>query len=160
MVAQSFVWRSTEDSIVLDSVEALSADLPVAELFEAAAQAVVGRMGIASVLVGGSHYGVTKRIARKGAQIKTPEPMFKLGYSDARCGCRVVAVANQDPTRELTPLPASDAVAAQGVNELMEGSDVFCEHCDAEVHPAAEICPACGQDISEWVEEDEWQEAA
>jgi uncharacterized OB-fold protein len=40
------------------------------------------------------------------------------------------------------------------VNELMEGSDVFCEYCNAEVHPDCEICPSCGANISEWVEEE------
>jgi uncharacterized OB-fold protein len=40
-------------------------------------------------------------------------------------------------------------------NELMEGSGVFCEFCEAEVHPDCEICPSCGQDIAEWVDEEE-----
>jgi uncharacterized OB-fold protein len=36
-------------------------------------------------------------------------------------------------------------------NVLLEGSGVFCEHCEAEVHPEAEVCPECSENIAEWV---------
>jgi uncharacterized OB-fold protein len=41
------------------------------------------------------------------------------------------------------------------INELLEGSGVFCEYCNAEVHPDCEICPSCGHNISEWIDDDE-----
>lgn len=164
MVAQSFVWRSENDDLVLDSVEAKGGfrnNDSVAGLFKLAAESVVGRLGIQRVLVPAEcNYGLTRLVAdMAGELVPTPTPIT--AYTDAGDRCRVLAENGKPLT--LTPESVGvcdlSVVAANNeedpVNVLMDGSGVFCEFCDAEVHPDAEVCPVCGNDISEWVDEDE-----
>jgi hypothetical protein len=169
MVAQAFVWRSVDGTdVVFDSIEALrNADVSVVvEAFAAAAQQIVGRFGIRRVLIPTScGYGFTSEVKMAKAidldEVKTPKTAFPLSYSDAGSHCVVLAVASKkDGIRLKKPMPSPEAAVQsdEAVNVLQEDSGVFCEHCDAEVHPAAEICPVCGEDISEWVE-DEAEEA-
>jgi len=160
MVAQAFVWVSTEGDLVLDSVEALRGQdyEKLASMFEAAARQSLGQFGLRRALVGNASYGCTDNVAPEGRWVETPNPVQGgFGYSDAKGGCRVVAEA------AITDTPVVDVVAVEAapeapaavlaVNALLEDSGVFCEHCEAEVHPLCEICPSCGQDISEWVDE-------
>lgn len=163
MVAQTFAWRGEDGSLVFDSIEALrninkDAVLP---LFAQAAEQLLGKLGVTWVLVGNTNYGITEEFSTlyARASVRTPAPMVKLGYSDASHGCKVVCEAitmppidGEEPDPVVDYGPALNCVQdIAAVNELMEDSDVFCEHCDTEVHPACQICPSCGQDISEWV---------
>jgi hypothetical protein len=164
MVAQSFVWRSEDGrAIVLDSVEALASREALAEIFRVAAQAVVGKMGVEKVYVGDNGYGVSSMVSNSKDE-PAPKCAFHLSYTDAsyvRLVCEV---------KEALPVPGTalrqamakaiadtqeEQPAPSPVNELLEGSDVFCEFCDAEVHPDCQICPSCGADISEWVGQEE-----
>ena len=153
MVAQAFVWRSKDDKLVLDSVEALAGHQreEVAELFATAALSAVGRLGIRSVSVGITSYGMTTMMKKfqLGKDKKKPECIFKLGYSDANAGVyRITEKISAVQRSEDLPKASQSQTAC---NELSNDSGVFCEHCDAEVHPDAEICPACGMNIAEWV---------
>jgi hypothetical protein len=164
MVAQSFVWRSKAgNAIVLDSIEALARRQAIADIFLTAAKVVVGEMGIRKVYVGSTSYGVSDMLSNTSA-VNAPECAFSLSYTDAR-SVRLVCEVNDEnrpaPGKVLRKAMAQAVAEAQQqqtalgpVNELMEGSDVFCEYCNAEVHPDCEICPSCGANISEWVEEE------
>ena len=157
MVAQTFAWRATDGSLVFDSIEALrdvnrTAVLP---LFSQCADAVLGRLGVTRVLVGVTNYGITNEfydLYAESKTVRTPDCMTHLGYSDAKAGCKVVCEAKQgaEPVVNFEYPEGADHQAA--VNQFMEGSGVFCEYCDAEVHPACEICPDCGNNISKWVD--------
>lgn len=156
VVAQAFVWVSTEGDLVLDSVEALGGQDAgkLASLFERAARRALGVLGVRRVLIGDTHYGCSPRVAPGGPRVATPTPALgDFGYSDARGGCRVVA-EGQD--MDVLPMPtgvdAGGSCRSPAINALLEDSGVFCEWCEAEVHPLAETCPCCGRDISEWVE--------
>lgn len=157
MVAQTFAWRAMDGSLVFDSIEALrdvnrTAVLP---LFSQCADAVLGRLGVIRVLVGVTNYGITSEfydLYAESKTVRTPDCMTHLGYSDARAGCKVVCKAKQGGEPVVIFEYPEGAVHQTAVNQLMQGSDVFCEHCGAEVHPACEICPNCELDISEWVD--------
>lgn len=164
IVAQAFCWVSNEGDLVLDSVEALGGqDTEVlARLFQAGAEQVLGKqvlgkLSVRRVLVGNTHYGASQAIAPAGARVSTPRPMFgDFGYTDAQNGCRVVAEDAEAgiPDAFVAAVVKVEATPeAVPVNALLEGSGVYCEHCESEVHPLCEVCPACGQDISEWVDE-------
>jgi len=165
MVAQAFVWRSADGSaIVLDSVEALAARQAIADIFVKAAHAVLGRLGVARVYVGDNRYGVSPLLAPDAPAEKAPDPAFRLLYTDAH-RVRLVCEERGGPGGCLPEAMAKAIAEAQRpaagygpVNELAEGSGVFCEHCGAEVHPDCEICPSCGANIAEWVD-DEAEEA-
>lgn len=162
MVAQTFAWRSEDGSLVFDSIESLrninkEAVLP---LFAQAAEKLLDELGVTRVLVGINGYGITREFSSLYARtrVKTPTPLVKLGYSDASGGCKVVCEAiimppidGEEPDPVVDYGPALNGVQ-DSANDLMEDSGVFCEHCGVEVHPACEVCPACGMDISEWVE--------
>lgn len=161
MVAQAFAWRSKNGlDVVFDSIEGLrnADESVVVESFASAAKQIVGQLGISQVLVPSyCEYGFTASVkaaaaAAGGKTVKTPKPAFRLSYTDADETCIVVASANG---YKPMPSPVVALPPEEAVNVLQDGSGVFCEHCDAEVHPAAEICPACGGDISEWWVEEE-----
>jgi hypothetical protein len=164
MVGQSFVWRSRDDRLVLDSVECLIGhERGVAEVTLLAAQSVLGRLGVVAVDVSTTSYGATEMVAYSAEDRRSrsaPEAVFRLGYTDAhsvKALCVVPGEAVIGTARSASYEAAEQAHAA--VNEITPGSGVFCEHCDAEVHPDCEICPSCGADISEWVEDEEEEEA-
>ena len=161
MVAQTFAWRGEDGSLVFDSIESLrninkEAVLP---LFAQAAEKLLDELGVTRVLVGINGHGITREFSSLYARtsVKTPTPLVKLGYSDASGGCKVVCEAiimppidGEEPDPVVDYGPALNGVQ-DSANDLMEDSGVFCEHCGVEVHPACEVCPACGMDISEWV---------
>jgi hypothetical protein len=168
VVAQSLVWKSADQkTLVMDSVEALGGyrnNTTVAHMFIAAAETVVGKLGIKRVLLSKTSYGMTSAVGNVLSDysdlksVDTPDPAVKLGYSDAGSKCYVVCQAEEGSvcekkTEGLPPVAIqahdTDQVC---VDELMEDSDVCCEYCDAEVHPLCCVCPSCGADISEFVD--------
>lgn len=159
MVAQTFAWRSATDEIVFDSVEALSGVNrgKVVPMFVAAANQIVGQLEVRKVLVGATSYGITKDLTSNytnGVKSKTPDSITRLGYSDAKSGCYTLSsqklkVKYAKAGKEEC---SKTSVREEVVNALMSGSEVYCEYCDAEVHPACQICPSCDEDISEWVD--------
>lgn len=157
MVAQTFAWRSDKNHIVFDSVEALSGvnrDV-VLPMFAKAAEQIVGQLGICKVLVGDTSYGITLELNKRfsdGVKRKTPSPLTPLGYSDAKSGCYTLSSKKLSVEYLKGRVYTEDPGHLEVVNTLMPGSEVYCEHCDAEVHPACQICPSCGRDISEWVD--------
>jgi len=161
MVAQTFAWRAKDGSMVFDSIESLGmADKPgIAPMFIELAERAWGQLGITRVMVGQTHYGMTGHVIAllENQLVPTPETAgFHLGYSDARSGCYVItkgAVTNSEKlaSAEMIAMMPTEVPVEHAINALMPGSDVYCEHCDAEVHPACEICPACGANIAEWV---------
>jgi len=162
IVGATFVWRSEKGTaIVLDSIESHSAHSSiVAKLNHMAAKAVVGVLGVEKVYIGDTNYGVTQEVAMYGADGSTkmaPKCSFNLSYTDAhkvkllvKSENNVSGKAVRASMREAVKQAAAE-VPAVATNALMEGSGVFCEHCDAEVNPDCEICPTCGQNIAEWV---------
>lgn len=170
MVGQALVWRATDGrSLVLDSVECLRGhEETTAALMLRAARATLGRMCVSRVLVGGSGYGATRHL-RELAQARRTEaatqPAFRMSYTDAS---QQYVVAEIETATEASPAPAgthevphTEPDAAGQYDVLLPGSGVVCEYCDAEVHPDVEVCPSCGRDISQWVDdEEEEQEVA
>lgn len=157
MVAQAFVWRGVDDSLVVDSVEGFRDYRErVASLFHKAAKLVLGRLGVQKVYVGDTSYGGTKELLSHchSDSGRRPECGFHLGYTDATSVRLLEELQHPVPAGLLraTVRAASEVAREQYVvNALLEGSDVYCEHCEAEVHPDCEICPACGENIAEWV---------
>lgn len=154
-VSQTFAWRGKNDSLVFDSLEALGGvdRKTVCELFLMAAKKLVGKIGIRQILVGKTHYGLTSDfidLCTEQVLADTPNKEFSLNYSDANYGCVVVQCDRGVPQIEKTLEYPSETVA-RAINELSDGSDVYCEYCEAEVHPTCEVCPTCHEDISEWV---------
>lgn len=152
MVAQTFAWRSKKGSaLVFDSIEALRGH-DVVGLFYDAAHLIVGQFGIRRVLSGCSSYGITRQLVNlcEDNLVTVPECAFSLRYTDVNGVCAVVARSERDKV-ELVETQKVETISPV-INELQPGSGVYCEHCGAEVHPATEICPSCGVDISEWVD--------
>jgi len=170
MIAQSWVWRA-DDTLVVDSLEALRNvnKARVLALMEKAIQDVVGhrRLCVSTVVVADTSAGITRHLAKSNAEKRHYEA--PTSYSDARYGAFVHAEV--EPVTVEVTFPVSSGLATCGccevecqvcgvtfqdipedVNVLMNGSDVFCEHCNAEVHPDCEVCPSCGENISEWVD--------
>jgi hypothetical protein len=161
IVAQAWVWRTATNGIHLDSVEALGSRSRFTEAFKAAAEAAVGRLGVEVVTAGGHQWG--------GKSIRV-SPVTPLGYSGDFYGLGEVIAGDvsklsmknlrvgMDGYRR-APLPAqSDPVVvtpppppATHNEKPDQDYEVECEHCDADVHPAATTCWSCGKDISEWV---------
>lgn len=158
MVAQTFAWRAKDGSLVFDSIEALRSvnTYAVLPLFTLGAIGVLGRLGVTRVLAGISDYGITAEFLScqtDGKKVSTPVCEVELKYSDATRGCHVVCELDESVSAAVAEFDYPDGVHHQAaVNQFMEGSGVFCEYCDAEVHPACEICPDCGNNISEWVD--------
>lgn len=153
MVAQSFAWRNTSGKkLVFDSVECLGDNSTVVSLFVKAAQQIVGRLGIEKVCVGDSNYGITVAVASAGGKmVAKPTPAFNLGYSDVRNHVTILASMKPVVKAIASPKPVPVQVCDTAVNELSDDSDVYCEHCGAQVHLACEICPSCNANIAEWV---------
>ena len=161
MVGQTFVWRSASgEGLVMDSVECLTGhEDRVGAMLTAAANTVLGRMGVTRVYVGNYNNGATRVVAPAAPVVATPAAGVKLSYTDAT-KARLVAEATMPavPAATLRQVMAQAVTEAQAAvvpvvfNELLEDSGVFCEHCNAEVHPDCEICPSCGANIAEWVE--------
>ena len=159
MVAQTFAWRSTTDEIVFDSVEALSGVNrdKVLPMFVDAADQIVGQLEVRKVLVGATNYGITKDLTinyTDEVTSKPPDSITPLGYSDAKSGCYTLSSQKLKVKYAKTGRDecVETSVRAEVINTLMPGSEVYCEYCDAEVHPACQICPSCDEDISEWVD--------
>ena len=160
-IAQAAVFRSKDDSITLDSVECLGGQMNnpiIPKLFLRAAQDVVGRMGVWAVFVSNSTYGCTGAVALSGKNhagnnYEQPAPIDHPGYLDAGrlVGAFLAVNAVTYATQKARARAAVKEVKTDH-NTLMPGSGVYCEHCEAEVDPMAEICPTCGEDISEWVD--------
>lgn len=70
IIAQSYVWRHNE-TLTVDSIEALSSAYVegIALLYQAAGREVLGKLGVARVLVGSTSYGITRKIS---AQLQLP----------------------------------------------------------------------------------------
>jgi hypothetical protein len=160
IVAQAWVWCTTTDGIHLDSVEALGSRTRLSEAFKVAAEAVVGRLGVTVVTAGGNQW--------EGQRI-TVTPVTPLGYSGDFDGKGTVLAGNvakrgmsshrtgMDGYRRV-PLPTQDEPVVVTPpptpthnSRPDQDYEVECEHCTAEVHPAATACWSCGNDISEWV---------
>lgn len=158
IIAQSWAWRSKKGDLVFDSVEGLGGyDYnAVAGLFAAAAERIVGRLGIARVLVGHTNYGITTKVreylreqGRACDNGLSEEPRSACSYMDGRS--QWLLYQSGEPSKFRKSEVAHVEATTGARNELQPGSEVLCEHCDAEVHPDCEICPACGENIAAWV---------
>ena len=159
IIAQSWAWRSKTDALIFDSIEGLKGyDYNnVACMFQSAGEQIVGRLGINRVLVGNTSYGITSDVKcyfenNRGEVTYTSEEMrSKCSYMDG--AKQWVLVGGDKPTESFKKKDLTEKVDVftQDVNVLCPGSEVMCEHCDAEVHPDCEICPSCGENIAEWV---------
>jgi hypothetical protein len=94
IVAQSWVWRN-KDVLVMDSIEAkgqISIE-SVASLINKLSS-VIGKLGISSIHVGDTSYGITKDIIKTLGLEKVKAvkayPNFKDGYSDAKKQVKLV----------------------------------------------------------------------
>ena len=158
IVAQSWAWRSKMGDLVFDSIEGLRGynTNTISELFLAAAKSIVGRLGISRVLVGKTSYGLTASIreylVNNGEPCKNgleEEMRSKFSYMDGRHQW-LLTEKGQPVKFKKDDLCAVNA-SQTSENRLLDGSGVFCEHCEAEVHPSCEICPSCNENIAEWV---------
>ncbi len=156
IVAQSWAWRAKNGALIFDSVEALGDYRPIyAELYRLAAEKLIGKLGVWQVLIGSTGYGVTRSvteaIVNSGVEIKNYTLENYSGYMDGRQ--QIVICSDKrfkQKSDDLKKLAKQQLDLV--INELLPGSDVFCEHCDAEVHPNCEVCPNCGENIAEWVD--------
>lgn len=155
LVAQSWAWRAKSGDLCFDSIEGLHGydENTIAMLYRDAAEQMQGRLGVGRVLVGQTSYGLTARIKSyfqaQGEMLIAKEKMREhCSYLDG--STQWVLLDGQSSKLRRADAPASETTSFD-INALQEGSDVFCEHCGAEVHPSCETCPACGVDISEWV---------
>lgn len=158
IVAQSWAWRSKNGDLVFDSIEGRGGyDYnTVAEMFVTAAEQIVGRLCIARVLVGYTSYGITQDVRHylRGTGLPCENGLSEkmrsaCSYMDGRS--QWLLCQSGEPVKfKKADIPTFETASAAR-NELQEGSDVFCEHCNAEVHPDCEICPACDSNIAEWV---------
>jgi hypothetical protein len=162
IVAQSWAWRGKRGELVFDNVEALSGyDVTVISgLYKRASEALLGKLGVTRVTLGDTYYGITKSVIDTlGLKSTKPAKMIhQVAYTgDSAYQVLVAKLPKKKRVKPvvLAPIFLGDVEACviqvTAVNELLPGSDVFCEYCDAEVHPDAEICPSCGRDIAEWV---------
>ena len=113
-------------------------------------------MCVRRALIGRSSYGATPAVRRHatGDAFASPGCRF-LRYTDATEVQVLAEAAAPVAAAPLVETPTREDTVGGAVNELLPGSGVFCEHCDAEVHPDCEVCPACGRDISAWVDDEE-----
>ena len=88
IVAQSWAWRGQEGELCFDSIEGLGNvnTKKIADLYQKAAQALLGKLGITRVTVGDTSYGLTPDIKRhlKGKECKAAEMIVPIFYTDAR----------------------------------------------------------------------------
>ena len=96
MIAQSFVWRSG-DILVLDSIEYVKCNHEtVALLYVLAARSVINHLGIEAVTFGWEYNTVEELIVERSKpgmchEINTPDPEFKLDYTDTKDTVVVIA---------------------------------------------------------------------
>jgi len=158
IIAQSWAWRSKKGDLVFDSIESLSSEYAdaIAGLYQKASIKLLGRLGIERVLVGYTSYGITSTIKHKcqiGSETYQEQMVSSCNYMD---GSRqwLIAETGEEPEKLkkkfLKPTIKPEKTELS-INTLLSGSDVYCEHCDAEVHPDCEICPSCNANIAEWV---------
>lgn len=160
IVAQSWAWRSKKSDLVFDSIEALKGyDLnTISNLFMEAGQQMIGRLCIDRVLVGSTSYGLTASVRsflqNEGYPCSnglSEEMRSSCSYMDGKHQWLLTETGNK-PMKfkkvELETIPQNNQL---DFNRLVEGSGVYCEHCEAEVHPDCEICPICHENIAEWV---------
>lgn len=161
IVAQSWAWRSKKSDLVFDSIESLSGyDLnTISNLFLEAGQQMIGRLCIDRVLVGSTSYGLTASVRsflqNEGHTCSnglSEEMRSSCSYMDGKNQWLLTETGNKPmkfKKAELETIPQFNN--QPNCNRLVQGSEVFCEHCDAEVHPDCEICPQCHENIAEWV---------
>ncbi|PAC27762.1 hypothetical protein [Flectobacillus sp. BAB-3569] len=158
IIAQSWAWRSQKGDLVFDSIEAVSNVYQdsIASMYQLASEKIIGKLGINRVLVGSTSYGITyniKNILQKGSEIFSEQMVKDCSYMDGK-NQWLLAETGDEPIklkkRDIKPSikPKHQSIVS---NTLLEGSDVYCEYCDAEVHPDCEICPNCHENIAEWV---------
>lgn len=126
----------------------------ITDLVVKAANNVIGRFGITGVGIGVTDYGCTNMVLGGFSDTVTHDyadvnPAFHLSYSDARKGIKMIAGV---VVKEVNTAIKVEKPWPVLVNRLLPGSGVYCEHCEAEVHPDCEICPSCGNNITEWVD--------
>ena len=155
VVAQSWAWRAKSGDICFDSIEGLRGydENTIAMLYKDAALQMRGRLGVGRVLVGKTWRGLTAQIkayfTAQGQVLSAREEMREpcsYMYGSAQW----VLLDGKSAKMRKADAPASET-SSFAINALQEGSDVFCEHCNAEVSPSCEICPSCGANIAEWV---------
>lgn len=158
IIAQSWAWRSKKGDLVFDSIESLSSDYAdaIAGLYQKASVKLLGRLGIKRVLVGYTSYGITSTIKHKcqiGAETYQEQMVSPCNYMDGSQQW-LIAETGEEPEKLkkkfLKPTIKPEKTELS-INTLLSGSDVYCEYCDAEVHPDCEICPSCNANIAEWV---------
>jgi hypothetical protein len=163
IVAESFVWRSKDGkSIVLDSVESLIKTKEITNIFIEAAKSVLGKLGVRKVYVGDNNYGVSRLLSNKKSK-EAPECSFNIEYTDARyvklvCKLKDNKYKIDEDVKKMVNKAIDDARNNQtytAINQLLDGSGVYCEYCNAEVHPLCEVCPVCGNNIAEWVDDED-----
>lgn len=161
VISCAMVWRTKGDELVFDSVECLPGHCTngvIIGLYVTAMQSVIGRMGVRGIRVGSKNYGITLPVTALAMRLNkklydyedTPDGFFGLRYTDAKKSVLVFKRKRVYPKLKSGASHSSTTESAS--NTFVPGSGVFCEHCEAEVHPDCEICPSCGTDISEWVD--------
>jgi hypothetical protein len=173
MVAQSWVWRSSDyTTLVMDSVEALHGhrdNRTVADLFVSAARCVVGTLGVERVAVSKTEYGMTRSVRSAAVfvcDMALPKMADSVQYSDATPYLNILAGAVNTYADVPAVVAVDDTVPYDiGIDVNAEpeyDTGIVCHYpdCEVDVNPAATVCWACGRDITEWVEDEELDEAA
>jgi hypothetical protein len=150
IVTQSWAWRSKESDLVFDSIEGLSGyDIDIiSRLFLKASNMMLGKLGIERVMVGITSYGLTIAL-----ELNTNTERYSVSMKES---CSYMDGSKQYLITETGNKPSkfkgkAHRTESPVINVLQEGSGVYCEHCEAEVHPTCEICPSCEENIAEWV---------
>ncbi|MFC0183385.1 hypothetical protein SAMN04515674_105335 [Pseudarcicella hirudinis] len=159
IIAQSWAWRSKKGDLVFDSIESLSMDYSesIAYLYKEASKLLLGKLGINRVLVGDTGYGITGRIKNllnEGNETFNEKMASDCSYMDGNT--QWLLSESNEPIKKIKgsvfkPTIKKEEISLIPCNELLPGSEVLCEYCDAEVHPDCEICPVCNENIAEWV---------
>jgi len=88
IVAQSWAWRGKEGELCFDSIEGLGnvSIEKIATLYQKAAHAFLGKLGITRVTVGDTSYGLTPDIREYlgGQECEAAEMIKSVSYTDAR----------------------------------------------------------------------------
>jgi hypothetical protein len=94
IVAQSWVWRTKNNGLVLDSIEAIDRSESVieaaAQLWQAAALQLMGQLGIKTLFIGKTTSGITRPVRNAlsiGATECTHDAIDYSGYYDGRTHC-------------------------------------------------------------------------
>jgi hypothetical protein len=154
IIAQSWAWRGKKGELCFDSIEGLQGynNEVISSLYQQAANKLLGKLGISKVLVGQTSYGLTSSIVRT-LSLTTNQDSAKIieecSYMDGRYQYVLVDSGNTEKFKKQN-LPESITFTVDH-NVLSDDSDVYCEYCNAQVHPDCEICPQCNRNIAEWV---------